>query len=110
MIRTGLAVAPTTALFVAGALAQQQLPTAPLPPDFSKVEIKTTVLGDGVYMLEGAGGNITIAAARDGFIMVDGEFASLHDKIKAAISVISNQPVRYLVNTHFHGNHTGDLR
>jgi len=56
MIRTGLAVAATTALFVAGALAQQQLPTAPLPPDFSKVGIKTTDLGDGVYMLEGAGG------------------------------------------------------
>lgn len=52
MIEAGLAVAATTALFVAGALAQQQLPAAPPPPDFSKVEIKTTDLGDGVYMLE----------------------------------------------------------
>ena len=58
----------------------------PPPPDFSKVEIKTTDLGDNVYMLEGQGGNITVAVAKDGIIMVDGEFAPLHDKIKAAIS------------------------
>jgi cyclase len=79
----------------------------PPPPDFSKVEIKTTDLGDNVYMLEGQGGNITVAVARDGIIMVDGEYAALHDKIKAAIAVISNQPIKYLINTHFHGDHTG---
>jgi glyoxylase-like metal-dependent hydrolase (beta-lactamase superfamily II) len=71
------------------------------------VDIKTTDLGDGVYMLEGQGGNITIAIAKDGIIMVDGEFAPLHDKIKAAIAAISNLPVKYLINTHFHGDHTG---
>jgi glyoxylase-like metal-dependent hydrolase (beta-lactamase superfamily II) len=71
------------------------------------VDIKTTDLGDGVYMLEGQGGNITVATARDGIIMVDGEFAPLHDKIKAAIATLSNQPIKYLVNTHFHGDHTG---
>jgi len=109
MIRTGLAVVATTALFIAGALAQQPqpAPAAPPPPDFSKVEIKTTDLGDGVYMLEGQGGNITVATAKDGNIMVDGEFAPLHDKIKAAIAVISNRPVKWLINTHFHGDHTG---
>ena len=111
MIRTGLAVAATTALFISGALAQQPQPSpapaAPPPPDFSKVEIKTTDLGDGAYMLEGLGGNITVATARDGIIMVDGEFAPLHDKIKAAISVISNQPIKWLIDTHFHGDHTG---
>jgi glyoxylase-like metal-dependent hydrolase (beta-lactamase superfamily II) len=58
-------------------------------------------------MLEGQGGNITVAAAKDAVIMVDGEYAPLHDKIRAAISVISNQPVKYLINTHFHGDHTG---
>jgi glyoxylase-like metal-dependent hydrolase (beta-lactamase superfamily II) len=58
-------------------------------------------------MLEGQGGNITVATAKDGIIMVDGEFAPLHDKIKAAIATLSNQPVKYLVNTHFHGDHTG---
>ena len=75
--------------------------------DFSKVEIKTTELGSRTYMLEGAGGNITVAAGDDGVIMVDGQFAPLHDKIKAAVAAISKQPVRYLVNTHFHGDHTG---
>jgi glyoxylase-like metal-dependent hydrolase (beta-lactamase superfamily II) len=111
MIRTGLAVAATTALLMAGAFAQQPQPSptaaAPPPPDFSKVEIKITDLGDGAYMLEGLGGNITVATARDGIIMVDGEFAPLHDKIKAAISVISNQPIKWLIDTHFHGDHTG---
>jgi cyclase len=113
MIRTGMAVVAAT-LWIAGtAFAQPQLgpaatPAPATPPaDFSKVEIKTTDLGDGVHMLEGQGGNITVAIARDGIIMVDGEFAPLHDKIKAAIATLSNQPVKYLVNTHFHGDHTG---
>ena len=82
-------------------------PAAPPPIDFSKVEIKTTDLGDDVYMLEGQGGNITVAVAKDGIIMVDGEYAPLHDKIKAAIATISNLPIKYLVNTHYHGDHTG---
>jgi glyoxylase-like metal-dependent hydrolase (beta-lactamase superfamily II) len=110
MIRTGLAVAAAM-LLVASAWAQQPQPSptpaAPPPPDFSKVEIKTTSLGDGLYMLEGQGGNITVATAKDGIIMVDGEFAALHDKIKAAIAVISNQPIKWLIDTHFHGDHTG---
>ncbi len=94
-------------LLTSGAIAQQPADAPPPPPDFSKVEIKTTDLGDNVYMLEGQGGNITVAVARDGIIMVDGEFAPLHDKIKAAIAVVSNLPVKYLVDTHFHGDHTG---
>jgi cyclase len=75
--------------------------------DYSKVEIKTTDLGHGTYMLEGVGGNITVAAGDNGIIMVDGQFAPLHDKIKAAIAAVSKEPIRYLVNTHFHGDHTG---
>src|ERR1700675_339864 len=100
------AVAAAIAL-AAPALAQTPPAAAPPPPDFSKVEIKTTDLGDNVYMLEGQGGNITVAVARDGIIMVDGEYAPLHDKIRAAIAVVSNQPIKYLINTHFHGDHTG---
>jgi cyclase len=110
MIRTGLAAVATTLLLAGAAMAQQQPPTvpaAPPPVDFSKVEIKTTDLGDNVYMLEGQGGNITVAAAQNGIIMVDGQFAPLHDKIKAAIAVVSNLPVKYLINTHYHGDHTG---
>src|SRR5690349_7140860 len=100
MIRLRLAVAATARMLAGGAHAQQQPPAAaapPPPPDFSKVEIKTTDLGDNVYMLEGQnsgsiGGNITVAVAKDGIIMVDGQYAPLHDKIKAAISNISNLP------------------
>ncbi len=108
MIRTRLAVAATALLLAGSAYAQQQTPAAaPPPPDFSKVEIKTTDLGDNVYMLEGQGGNITVAVARNGIIMVDGQYAPLHDKIKAAIASLSSLPIKYLINTHYHGDHTG---
>jgi cyclase len=107
MRRIGLAALATVMLLAGTAMAQQAPPAAPPPPDFSKVEIKTTDLGDGVYMLEGLGGNMTVAVAKDGIIMVDGEFAPLHDKIKAAIAAVSPLPVKYLINTHFHGDHTG---
>src|SRR6266851_10494833 len=110
MIRTGLAAIATALLLTGSAVAQQQpaaTPAAPPPVDFSKVEIKTTDLGDNVYMLEGQGGNITVAVGKDGIIMVDGQYAPLHDKIKAAIEAISNKPIKYLINTHFHGDHTG---
>ena len=93
------ALAGTALLWTAAAQAQQ--------PDFSKVEIKTTDLGHKTYMLEGLGGNITVAVGSDGIIMVDTQFAPLHDKIKAAIAKISPLPVKYVINTHYHGDHTG---
>jgi cyclase len=101
--------AVATLVALSGPVLAQTPPAAapPAPPDFSKVEIKTTDLGDNVYMLEGQGGNITVAVAKDGIIVVDGEYAPLHDKIKAAIATVSNQPIKYLINTHFHGDHTG---
>jgi glyoxylase-like metal-dependent hydrolase (beta-lactamase superfamily II) len=116
MIRTGSTAVAITLLLAGavfsagGALAQQAPPAppaAPPPVDFSKVEIKTTDLGDNVYMLQGQGGNITVAVGKTGIIMVDSQFAPLHDKIKAAISTISNLPIKYLVNTHYHDDHTG---
>ncbi|HXQ53988.1 MAG TPA: MBL fold metallo-hydrolase [Stellaceae bacterium] len=100
MIRIALAAAAALALWAAPGLAQQQ-------QDFSKVQIKTTDLGHNTYMLEGAGGNTTVAVAADGVIIVDGEFAPMHDKIKAAIAALTSAPIRYLVNTHYHGDHTG---
>ena len=106
MNRVGVAAVATIMALSAPVFAQQP-PAAPPPPDFSKVEIKTTNLGDNIYMLEGQGGNITVAVAKDGIIMVDGQFAPLHDKIKAAVEAISNKPIKYLINTHFHGDHTG---
>jgi cyclase len=94
------ALAGTAVLFAGTAVAQQNV-------DFSKVEIKMTDLGNKTYMLQGQGGNITVAVGNDGIIMVDSEFAPLHDKIKAAIEKLSPLPVKYLINTHYHGDHTG---
>jgi glyoxylase-like metal-dependent hydrolase (beta-lactamase superfamily II) len=102
-----IAVVATIMALSGPALAQQPPAAAPPPPDFSKVEIKTTDLGSNCYMLEGQGGNITVAVADDGIIMVDSQYAPLHDKIKAAIEAISKQPVEYLIDTHYHGDHTG---
>jgi cyclase len=108
MHRMRMAVVATAMLLASVSFAQQPPALAPPPPpDFSKVEIKTTDLGSNVYMLEGQGGNITAAAAKDGVIMVDGQFAPLHDKIRAAIEAVSKQPIKYLINTHYHGDHTG---
>jgi cyclase len=76
-------------------------------PDYSKVEIKTTKLANNFYTLEGTGGTIGVLAGPDGIFMVDDEFAPLSPKIVAAIKQISNQPIRFLVNTHVHPDHTG---
>jgi cyclase len=100
MKRITIAALAGTALLFAGAANAQA-------PDFSKVEIKTTDLGNKTYMLEGQGGNITVAVGTDGIIMVDSQFAPLHDKIKAAVEKISPLPIKYLINTHYHGDHTG---
>src|SRR5271169_5651119 len=75
--------------------------------DFSKVEIKTEKLADGVWMLTGAGGNIGVSAGTDGVFMIDSQYAPLTDKIRAAIAGLSAQPVRFLFNTHWHGDHVG---
>ena len=101
MSRITLAVlAGATFAFAGAASAQQQ-------PDWDKIQIKTTDLGNKTYMLEGQGGNITVAVGTDGIIMVDTQFAPLSDKIKAAVKAISPLPIKYIVNTHFHGDHTG---
>jgi cyclase len=92
---------------LSGPLLAQQPAASPPSPDFSKVEIKITDLGNNMHMLEGQGGNITVAVAKDGIIMVDSEYAPLHDKIKAAIAMISKLPIRYLIDTHYHADHTG---
>ena len=107
MNRVGIAAVATIMALSGPAFAQQPPASAPPSPDFSKVEIKTTDLGSNCHMLEGEGGNITVAVANDGIIMVDGQYAPLHDKIKAAIAAVSKQPIKYLINTDFHGDHTG---
>ncbi len=77
-------------------------------PDYSKVQIKTNKLSDNFYTLDGAGGTIGVLTGPDGVLMVDAQFAPLSDKIAAAIKQLSGgQPIKYLINTHVHGDHTG---
>lgn len=74
---------------------------------FDKVEITVEKVTENLYMLQGAGGNIGISTGEDGVFMVDDQFAPLSEKIQAAINTISDKPVKFLMNTHFHGDHTG---
>ena len=97
-----------SALFTMAALALlAAAATAQTPPDFSKVEIKTTKVGNNFYTLEGQGGMIGVLTGPDGTLMVDSQFAPLTDKIVAAIHQISNGPIRFMINTHVHPDHTG---
>ena len=75
--------------------------------DFSKVEVKVQKVADGIYMLQGAGGNIGISVGEDGVLVVDDEFLPLAPKIRAAIKTVTDKPVRFVLNTHYHGDHTG---
>jgi cyclase len=75
--------------------------------DFSKVQMKVTKVAGNVYMLEGAGGNIGASVGDDGIVIVDDQFAPLADKIRAALKGVTDKPVRFVINTHYHGDHTG---
>jgi cyclase len=75
--------------------------------DFSKVEIKVIPVAGSVYMVTGAGGNIGVSVGDDGIVIIDDQFAPLAEKIQAALKGISNKPVRFVINTHWHGDHTG---
>jgi len=86
------------ALLVSTAVAQQ---------DFSKVEIKATPVSNNIYMLEGSGGNIGVCVGADGILIVDDQFAPLADKIAAALAQLNPGKLKYLINTHHHGDHTG---
>jgi glyoxylase-like metal-dependent hydrolase (beta-lactamase superfamily II) len=77
------------------------------PPDMSQVQIKTTKIAGNFYTLEGQGGTIGVLAGPDGVLMVDSQFAPLSEKIAAAIKQISDGRIRFLINTHVHGDHTG---
>src|ERR1700675_4912802 len=77
--------------------------------DFSKVEIKVTKVSGNIYMLEGEGGNIAASVGEDGIVIVDDQYAPLADKIQAALKnlKITDKPVRFVINPHYHGDHTG---
>ena len=76
-------------------------------PDFSKVQIKATKVAGNVYMLEGSGGNIGVSVGADGILIVDDQFAPLADKIRAALKELGQGKLRFILNTHWHGDHTG---
>jgi cyclase len=75
--------------------------------DYSQVQIETTKLTDHIYMLKGAGGNIGLCVGDDGVFLVDDQYAPLSEKIIAAIAEITGQQVQFILNTHWHGDHTG---
>lgn len=75
--------------------------------DLSKVEVKVTKVAGNVHMLEGAGGNIGVSVGGDGILIVDDQFAPLADKIKAALKGLGEGKLKFVLNTHWHGDHTG---
>lgn len=75
--------------------------------DFSKVQIKVSKVAGSVYMLQGAGGNIGASVGDDGIVIVDDQYAPLADRIQAALKGITDKPVRFIINTHYHPDHTG---
>jgi glyoxylase-like metal-dependent hydrolase (beta-lactamase superfamily II) len=93
--------------FVALFAAASILAGPPPKPDFDKVEVKATLVAGNVYLLTGAGGNIAASIGEDGIVLIDDQFAPLAPKIEAALHGISPKPVRYVLNTHWHADHTG---
>jgi len=95
-----LAIWASVLLFACSLVAAQD-------QDFSKVQMKVSKVAGNVYMLEGAGGNIGASVGDDGIVVVDDQYAPLAEKIQAALKGITDKPVRFIINTHYHGDHTG---
>jgi glyoxylase-like metal-dependent hydrolase (beta-lactamase superfamily II) len=98
LVRLTPALAFALACSVAPARAQR---------DWSKVEEKTILVAPGIYMLQGAGGNIGLAVGDDGAFLIDDQYGPLTDKVKAAVAAVTDKPIRFALNTHWHGDHTG---
>ena len=97
-LATALSTFLSLALFVSATIADDS---------FDTFEIQTIKAADGIYMLTGKGGNIGLAVGTDGVFLVDDQFAPLTDKIQAAITQVSDKPVKFVLNTHWHPDHTG---
>jgi glyoxylase-like metal-dependent hydrolase (beta-lactamase superfamily II) len=95
-----LLLAVVVAGLLPGAAAAQE-------EDFSQVQIQSEKLADNLYMLVGRGGNLAVSIGKDGAFLVDDQYAPLSEKILAAIRALTPEPVRFVVNTHWHGDHTG---
>jgi cyclase len=103
-------IATTAVLAVSGMLLAQQTqaPPAGAQPNFDAIAVRTFKVQDNVYMLAGAGGNVTAQIGDDGVLVVDTQFAQMADKLLAEIARISgNKPIRYVINTHVHPDHVG---
>ena len=94
------------ALFASFALLAQA-PVFAQAPDLSKVEFRTEKLGDNLFALFGGGGNIAVLNGPDGALVVDSDLIELSPKLRAALTLLSEHPARFLVNTHFHFDHAG---
>ncbi len=104
-------IATTAVLAVSGMLVAQQTqtpPTAGAQPNFDAITVRAFKVQANVYMLAGAGGNVTVQFGDDGVLVVDTQFAQMADKLLAEIARISgNKPIRYVINTHVHPDHVG---
>lgn len=103
-MRTNRSVVPAICCLVTALLA------SPIPaqePGLSDVEIETVPVAEGVYMLVGSGGNIGVSVGEDGVFLIDDQFAPLTEKILAALAELSDQPPQFVLNTHWHHDHTG---
>lgn len=98
MFKRGLLVAASIFTLATPGQAQQ---------DFSKVEVKAENLAPGISVLFGAGGNIGVSHGEDGTVLIDDQFAPLTPKIQAAVAALGASPVKFLINTHWHGDHSG---
>src|SRR5262249_27357647 len=92
---------------ILGTFLMASISTAQNAQDLSKVEIETTKISDKFYTLDGSGGMIGALVGPDGVFLVDTQFAPLTDKIVAAVKKVSPSPIKFIVNTHVHGDHTG---
>jgi len=98
-MKTRLIVLCVAVAFAAAPAVAQQ--------DFSEVKIGTVEVASGVYMLQGAGGNIGVSVGADGVFLIDDQYAPLTERIVAAVRAIDDGPIRFVLNTHWHGDHTG---
>ncbi|MEO1576921.1 MAG: MBL fold metallo-hydrolase, partial [Pseudomonadota bacterium] len=92
------------ALALAGLLAAA---SASAQINFDDVEVKATALTERIHMLKGAGGNVALLLGEEGVFMVDDQYKEMSPKLRAAIDKITDKPLRYLINTHWHFDHTG---
>ena len=98
---------PLRLVLAAVCLSLVAFPALAQDPDWDAVSITSEDLGGGIYVLFGRGGNIGLSTGEDGALLVDDQYAPLTDKILAAVRSITDEPVRFVVNTHWHGDHTG---